>query len=606
MAYCIIVLFIVVVLFTRFYLIPKVSQNGPNQPVTKLFSKKDWLICGIITISYAMFSFYHIGSFKQDPVWYGDTKLKEINIIFKQSSKVSNITLDACYDNSSLTNVYGLSADGKTIAFAVLKITKGFEPKCGIITLKNEESSVPLNRLKLKVLNPTMVINEIFIFNADAPIYNYSYYYDSDKNLDNPVGIFATNTYESQIATNFGKMVFDEKYYALDSYHYIIKNSEINQAHPQLAILINAIGIELFGMNPFGWRFIPNVFGILLLPLVYCFAKQLFRNSTVAALSAFFVSIDFMHFTISRMAMLESVVTFFIIYSYYLLWQYYIYSSLNVMKSNKSLFYCGLMVGVATACKWSGGFILPLLLIVVGTVGWQKPKRCWSFLLLTLSLVVVPSLIYIISYFPFLLMNKFSIWHNFIQLQKTAFIIHSKLAVIGENSGDTSHWWRWPLDLDILLMDFKLNYITSKSFSLVLMGNPILWWSSIPIVVTLIIANIKKLNKSTLFIMLAIFVQMFPYMIAKREMYIYYYYSISIFIFVALGYFIHQLWLLRRRSNLYGVIALGYVFIALLAFVAYYPIYAGSVINFTYVYNNLSWLPSWHFLILPPHFIVTH
>lgn len=592
-------LFLVIVL-TRFYLIPKLpTSDGKANNITRL-TKYDYAIMFVGTIAYALFSYHHIGSFQQDPVWYGDTSGKEINIILREPMKISKLSLNTCFDPSNVTKIYAQTADKKTIDFAVSKTEKGVDPTCSVISLDNKESNTLLDRIKLRVTQPNMIVYKFMVYNdKDEPIYNYAYYFDSDKNLDNPAGIFsAPESAMAPFKTQYTHMIYDEKYYAMNSYHYLVKSSDINQAHPQLGILLNAIGIKVFGMNPFGLRFIPNLFGVLLLPLVFLFTRRLFNRTSVATLAMLFVSVDFMHFTISRMALLESTVTFFIIASYCFLWRYIQLRSIDTRMSFVSLFYTGLMVGIAVACKWSGGFILPMLFAVVIFTEYKQGKNLRQYLVILASLAIVPSLIYLACYIPYIWVNKLNFWHSFTVLQSAMFTIHDKLAV-GGHSASTSQWWSWPLAINTILIDFKLNIFTVKSYSLVLMGNPVLWWASIPVFITLTILAIKERNKVAGFILLAIIMQYLPYMIAKREMYLYYYYSISILVFIGLAYCIYRLAMCYKASRFYVILAVVYVVLAIGAFVAYYPVYAGVQTDFSYAYRDLSWVTSWELVKKP-------
>jgi predicted membrane-bound dolichyl-phosphate-mannose-protein mannosyltransferase len=602
MSIAILVMLFLVIVLTRFFIIPKLATNDAKASNIHKLSKYDYAIMLVGTIAYALFSYHHIGSFQQDPVWYGDTSGKEINIILKEPMKISKLSLNTCFDPSNVTKIYAQTADKKTIDFAVSKTEKGVDPTCGVISLDNKESNVLLDRIKLRVTQPNMIVYKFMVYNdKDEPIYNYAYYFDSDKNLDNPEGIFsAPESAMTPFKTQYTHMIFDEKYYALNAYHYLHKNaiSDINPAHPQLAILLEAVGIKVFGMNPFGWRFIPNLFGVLLLPLVFLFARRLFNRTSVATLAMLFVSVDFMHFTISRMALLESTVTFFIIASYYFLWRYIQLRSIDTKKAFISLFYTGVMVGVAMACKWSGGFILPMLFAIVIYTEYKQSKNIRQYLVILVSLVLVPSLIYLACYIPYIWVNKLHYWQSFAVLQSAMFTIHDKLAV-GGNVANTTMWWTWPLAINTILLDFQINIFNTNSYSLVLMGNPLLWWASIPVFITLLVLAIKERNKVSGFILLAIIMQYLPYMIAKREMYLYYYYSISILVFIGLAYSVYRLFMCYKASRFYAVLAIVYVILAIGVFVAYYPVYAGVQTDFGYAYRDLSWIPSWS-IVIPP------
>ena len=78
---------------------------------------------------------------------------------------------------------------------------------------------------------------------------------------------------------------FDEIYHARTAYEFIKGREVYEWTHPPLGKSIIALGIRIFGMNPFGWRFMGTLFGVLMLPLMYIFAKKNYINNALASAS---------------------------------------------------------------------------------------------------------------------------------------------------------------------------------------------------------------------------------------------------------------------------------------------------------------------------------
>ena len=76
---------------------------------------------------------------------------------------------------------------------------------------------------------------------------------------------------------------------------------------------IMGIGISIFGMVPFGWRFIGTLFGVFMVPAVYLFAKRMLKYRWLAVVTSLLFVFDFMHYTQTRIATIDTYVTFFII-----------------------------------------------------------------------------------------------------------------------------------------------------------------------------------------------------------------------------------------------------------------------------------------------------
>lgn len=75
---------------------------------------------------------------------------------------------------------------------------------------------------------------------------------------------------------------FDEIYHARTAYENLRGVYPYEISHPPLGKLILSIGIQLFGMTPFGWRFMGTLFGVLMLPVLYLFLKNIFGKTAVA------------------------------------------------------------------------------------------------------------------------------------------------------------------------------------------------------------------------------------------------------------------------------------------------------------------------------------
>ena len=67
----------------------------------------------------------------------------------------------------------------------------------------------------------------------------------------------------------FNGTYFDEIYYARTAYEHLHGQAPYETSHPPLGKEIMSIGIAIFGMTPFGWRFMGTLIGALMLPALY-------------------------------------------------------------------------------------------------------------------------------------------------------------------------------------------------------------------------------------------------------------------------------------------------------------------------------------------------
>ena len=87
---------------------------------------------------------------------------------------------------------------------------------------------------------------------------------------------------------------FDEVYFPRTAYEHIHGLKIYETTHPPMGKNFIALGIKIFGMNPFGWRFMGTLAGVLLVPIMYLFALKLFKKRFYAFIAAFLIMFDFM------------------------------------------------------------------------------------------------------------------------------------------------------------------------------------------------------------------------------------------------------------------------------------------------------------------------
>ncbi|TXJ00039.1 MAG: phospholipid carrier-dependent glycosyltransferase [Neisseriales bacterium] len=399
----------------------------------------------------------------------------------------------------------------------------------------------------------------------------------------------------------FNSAVFDEYYYAAAAEEYLKQWGTVTQAHPPLAMLIIALGICLFGLNPFGWRILANLSGIILIPLVYIFTKRLTGNRYAAMIAVILLSVDFMHFVISRMASIEPFVTLFLLCEYLFLFQY-LQAKLNNYGDKavlKNIFAVGLFSGLAIACKWSGLFSLPAIMVVLVwgyLASGAKPIKLSIALQYLLFLVVLPLSIYCLSFVPLFTIKHATNFAIFmLETQKNMYQFHTHEALDFHNIY-ASKWWTWPLVLQPMSMAFvMLDPVSKLSQSVGLLGNPLVWWgTSVAVIVLALLLIFPKFRKPELyFILLAVAAQYLSYIFISRLSYIYYFYSVLPLVIVAFAYLVTLL--LKLNSKMINWLIFIYVVLSIWLFIMFFPALSGLNINRDFVYHFLLWFSTWQF-----------
>ncbi|MEN3203721.1 MAG: glycosyltransferase family 39 protein [Atribacterota bacterium] len=383
---------------------------------------------------------------------------------------------------------------------------------------------------------------------------------------------------------------FDEIYHARTAFEHLHRLPPYEWTHPPLGKLIIALGIVLFGMNPFGWRIMGVVFGTLLIPAVFSFSR-LFVQDAYALFAATLFTFDFMHFVQARIATIDTYVVFFILLAYFFLFRYF------QRKDMSSLFLSGLFFGLGAATKWTAvyaGIGMALLFfayhsqaIKEGTVSLRE--FLWRILPLSVVFFLfVPVLLYFLSYFPYLLVPGYS-FRDLLRLQVSMYRYHHDLKATHPFA---SPWWEWPIMARPIWLYKGEGLPKGYISSIVSFGNPALWWVGGIVVLFALVTPAFLRREGVSWILVAFFSQYVPWMLVPRITFIYHYYGCVPLLAVLLGIFFA--WLEREHPSAQvwrWVLLCGAVGL----FVLFYPILSGAVVSKAYVLRFLRWFPSWTF-----------
>ncbi|HZG03907.1 MAG TPA: phospholipid carrier-dependent glycosyltransferase [Streptomyces sp.] len=83
--------------------------------------------------------------------------------------------------------------------------------------------------------------------------------------------------------------------------------------HPPAGKWVIAAGEALFGLTPFGWRFMVAVLGTLSVLMLCRIGRRLFRSTALGCLAGALLAVDGLHLVMSRTALLDLVLMFFVL-----------------------------------------------------------------------------------------------------------------------------------------------------------------------------------------------------------------------------------------------------------------------------------------------------
>ncbi len=377
---------------------------------------------------------------------------------------------------------------------------------------------------------------------------------------------------------------FDEMYFVRTAWEHLNLEEPYEWTHPPLGKLIIALGILIFGMNPIGWRVPGLLAAAAMIPAIFWLSKCIFRSGTAGVFAASLLTFDFMHFSLARLATGEIYIALFSLLSFMFAFLY-LYGS-GGKHTDLFLFLSIVSFGLCFSVKWTALFGLFAVLSILGVSKKLKPS-----LHLILAGLVVSAAIYLASYIPAMLADG---GHGLIDVLRLQFYMFGYHAGISATHPFSSPWWSWPVMLKPLWMYSGSGTPEGTVSTVVLMGNPAIWWGSIPALVYITIRGLKELRSSgedytALFICMPFLILWLPYALITRILFIYHFVAEIPFMILAITYCMMMLDGMRRR-----VAMVCFIILVIALFALFYPVISGYPIGVNYK-ESLRWLPEWIF-----------
>jgi len=403
-----------------------------------------------------------------------------------------------------------------------------------------------------------------------------------------------------QDASYFNGMYFDELYHARTAYEHLNGLKPYENSHPPLGKILMSLGIAVFGMNPFGWRIVGTLIGIAMLPILYAFGKRMFKSTEYAFLLTALFAFDFMHFTQTRIATIDVYAVFFILLMYYFMYRYIEMNFFTdrLIDTLKPLALAGVFFGLGAASKWTciyaGGGLAVLFFgslfarakeyVDVMDHGTREEKQLVSdfakktlltLLWCVLFYIVIPILIYALSYLPYYLYEAQQsasyglkdVWNTLWNYQTFMFGYHSGLDATHPYQ---SSWWQWPFTLRPMWYYFS-GYGDGTLSTLTASGNPAVWWiGSIGALILLaqrLLGTVKR-DRALQILCIGVLANFLPWVLVPRCTFIYHFFATVPFMLMAAVYALQQ-WEKREPQ----VAALKWIWLgaAVLLFILLYP-----------------------------------
>ena len=354
-------------------------------------------------------------------------------------------------------------------------------------------------------------------------------------------------------------VVWDEIHFEKHAGHYLAGTFYFD-VHPPLGKLLYAAEARVFGIPAStllqglpapSLRVLPALLGTLIVPLVYVLLRQLGAARRVATLGAFVILCENALLVDARAALLEPYVI-----SFGLLAITAFFAASRRHSGGRWMFLAlsALMAGFAVSVKWTGASALGVILAtwLVQSIDARPPiVRAASELIV---LVAIPTVVYVTTFaIHFHLLREVGVDQSIMSTRFRRTLIGdlsfdpaARMSLVGKltdvhsamSRGNrtleyvthlaSSPWYTWPIMKHPILL-WQNGATTNHRSSLILLGNPIVWWGSLVGGIFFCVAFAARrlrLNEhkfAIAFLLGGFLLNYVPFIAIRRVMYLYHY-----------------------------------------------------------------------------------
>ncbi len=467
---------------------------------------------------------------------------------------------------------------------------------------------------------------------------------------------------------------FDETYYAKDAYALLKYGYEVDfvdkadkrilrgdldvfsdtpsyVVHPPLGKWIIASGEQVFGMTPFGWRVAVAVLGTLSVLVLARAVRRLTRSTLVGTIAGLLLAIDGMHLVLSRTALLDLPLSFFVLVAFAALLldrdqaRQRVATRLEQFSDGRTgpgigfrpwRLVAGIALGAALATKWNALAYLAAfgLLTVFWDVGARRLAGVrlpwWGALrrdAVPAFLTMIPAavVVYVTSWSGWLassdgylrnwgsqnpasgtLAGLFpdalrALWHYHAE----ALRFHTGLDSGHPYDSHPAGWLILARPVSFFYEESGLGEngcaVTKCAAEVVALGNPVLWWGAVAGLITMAWLLVSRRDWRAGALLVGVAAGWLPwfYFAAADNRTMFSFYAVVFVPFLAaavammLGHALGPATASLRRRSVGVAVVGGYLLLAVIAAAALYPLWTGQPIPYDDWYDRLLRLRNW-------------
>ena len=382
-----------------------------------------------------------------------------------------------------------------------------------------------------------------------------------------------------------GEEVFDEVYHARTALQYLHGEPPTEWVHPPTAKLLIAVGVWRFGYDAWAWRLMPALAGIALAPVFFMLARRVLATERAALLASVLLLADGVYLVQSRTAMTNIFAVLFQVAAALCILE----AALRDRLHAGWMAGAGLFLGLALSTRWTSLWATAFLGLVLVVLRGRRILAPRELALTVLAFAALPIGLYVLSYVPW--MRQGHRLQELLPLQRAIWRYHADLKA---SHPYFSKWYTWPW----LYRPTWYYYQPEGCFvrGIVALGNPAVWWVSVPVSLWALLTGIRGRDPRRLFTGAGFFALYLPWGISPRTLnYSHYLFEAIPYACLTLGLVLDRFWDGPSRP-----FARSYVMLVLLLFVFFLPFLVALPVPvdwFNYTFPNgvrpWTWFPTW-------------
>ncbi|MBQ9326221.1 MAG: phospholipid carrier-dependent glycosyltransferase [Clostridia bacterium] len=418
----------------------------------------------------------------------------------------------------------------------------------------------------------------------------------------------------------YNSTYFDEIYHARTALEHLRGTAPYETTHPPLGKVLMSLGIALFGMTPFGWRFMGALMGILMLPAMHALGRRLTGRNGFGLAAEILMALDCMHLTQTRIATIDSFPVCFILLAYLCM---LIFMQKDILRASMKtlllpLGLSGFFMGCAVASKWIGIYAGAGLAVLYFWTMARHMRRLQTdpspalsggfrrLIMLCLwcipFFVLVPAAIYLLSYIPYFAYQHPTGPLAFLRLvwsAQTGMMSYHSTPGLGMDHPFYSPWYEWPTIARPMYYAMAYYMPEGRSLSIFCFGNPVVWYSGLLGILgcvclfvwnhlyikdrpsRLMHASGLSPDSAPAFVLLSLLAQFLPWVLVPRGTYIYHYFASVPFLILGTVLTLSRLQAHWEKPVRIGTIL--YLLAALACFIILYPYASGMEVSIGYL-----------------------